>query len=118
MAALPFLRKAPRPAVVNVSSRFGSIALTEQGQFRGLYAYAVAKSAQNMLSACLRQELGREGIRVFAVHPGRLKTAVAAADADTEPRAAAERLADWVDAAGPDAPCGLHDLMAGGLIPW
>jgi NAD(P)-dependent dehydrogenase (short-subunit alcohol dehydrogenase family) len=117
-AALPFLRRSERPTVVNVSSRFGSIAGTAGGQFRGLYSYAIAKSAQNMLSACLDQELGREGIRVLVVHPGRLKTSVAAADADTEPREAARRLADWLETVDRSAACALHDLMAGGVIPW
>jgi NAD(P)-dependent dehydrogenase (short-subunit alcohol dehydrogenase family) len=42
-----------------------------------------------MLTACLDQELKPKGVRVFAVHPGRLKTAAAAPDADTEPLKAA-----------------------------
>lgn len=117
-AALPWLRRADRPTVVNITSRFGSIARTEAGEFCGIYSYAIAKAAQNMLSVCLDHELRPEGIRVFAVHPGRLRTAVGAADADTEPAAAARRFADWVDEVDRDAVCGVHDLMAGGLIPW
>ena len=35
-AALPFLRRAPRPTVVNVTSRFGSIARSAAGELRGL----------------------------------------------------------------------------------
>jgi NAD(P)-dependent dehydrogenase (short-subunit alcohol dehydrogenase family) len=118
MAALPFLRRAPRPTVVNVTSRFGSIARSAAGEFRGIYSYSIAKCAQNMLTVCLDRELRKEGIRVFAVHPGRLKTAAAAVDADTEPRVAAARLADWVDAVDRDADCFLYDLMGGGVIPW
>ncbi len=59
-----------------------------------------------------------EGIRVFAVHPGRLRTSVAAADADTEPADAARELADWVERVDREAPVGCHDLMRGGLIEW
>ncbi len=117
-AALPFLRKAPKPAVVNITSRFGSTARAAGGEFRGIYSYSIAKSAQNMLTVCLDQELRKEGIRVFAVHPGRLRTSVAAVDADTEPRAAAEKLAEWLDSADRDAGCSLYDLMAGEIIPW
>jgi NAD(P)-dependent dehydrogenase (short-subunit alcohol dehydrogenase family) len=117
-AALPFLRRSPRAMVVNVTSRFGSIARCADGEFRGLYSYSVAKAAQNMLTACLDRELRKEGIRVWAVHPGRLKTQAAASDADTDPVVAAHRLADWVDAVDPDAPCLLYDLMEGGVIPW
>ena len=73
-AALPFLRRAPMPMVVNVTSRFGSIARCANGEFRGLYSYSIAKCAQNMLTVCLDRELRKEGIRVWAVHPGRLMT--------------------------------------------
>lgn len=117
-AALPWLRRAARPLVVNVTSRFGSIGRTVAGEFRGIYSYNVAKAAQNMLTACLDQELRGEGILVFAVHPGRLRTSVGAADADTEPEAAARALADWVERADRDAPCACHDLMGGGVIEW
>jgi NAD(P)-dependent dehydrogenase (short-subunit alcohol dehydrogenase family) len=117
-AALPWLRRAARPVVVNVSSRFGSIGRTAAGEFRGIYSYNVAKAALDMLTACLDRELRADGIRVFAVHPGRLRTAVGAADADTDPADAARKLADWVEQVAPDAPCGLHDLVGGGLIEW
>jgi NAD(P)-dependent dehydrogenase (short-subunit alcohol dehydrogenase family) len=117
-AALPFLKKAPQATVVNVTSRFGSIARSAAGDFRGIYSYSIAKCAQNMLTVCLDRELRKEGIRVWAVHPGRLKTAAAAVDADTDPRVAAVRLAEWLDGVDRDADCLLYDLMGGGTIPW
>ena len=115
--ALPFLRRVPLATVVNVSSRWGSIAHALTGR-SGVYAYQIAKAAQNMLSVCLDRELAPEGIRVFAVHPGRLLTEPAASDADTPPSYAAIRFAEWVGSVDRDAPCGIHDLMGGGLIPW
>ena len=117
-AVLPFLKRGRNPTVVNISSRFGSIAGATGGAFRGIYSYSIAKCAQNMLTACLDQELRQAGIRVLAVHPGQLRTTVAAADADTEPHVAAEKLADWLDSVGRDVECGLHDLMTGGVLPW
>jgi NAD(P)-dependent dehydrogenase (short-subunit alcohol dehydrogenase family) len=117
-AALPFLRRARRPTVVNITSRFGSISRAAAGGFRGIYSYSIAKAAQNMLTVCLDDELRREGIRVLAVHPGQLRTAVAATDADTEPEVAAVKLADWLESADRNAECCLHDVMAGGVIPW
>jgi NAD(P)-dependent dehydrogenase (short-subunit alcohol dehydrogenase family) len=117
-AALPWLRRADRPTVVNVTSRFGSIARTEAGEFRGIYSYQIAKAAQNMLTVCLDRELRAAGIRVFAVHPGRLRTPTGAADADTAPADAARALADWVERVDRDAPCGCHDVLGGGLIGW
>jgi len=56
--------------------------------------------------------------RVLAVIPGRLKTEVAPADADVEPRVAATKLADWVERVDDKTPCGFHDLINGGLTEW
>lgn len=117
-AALPWLRRAGRATVVNVSSRFGSLGRTAAGEYRGIVSYHVAKAAQNMLSVCLDRELRSDGVRVFAIHPGRLRTSVAAADADTEPADAARELADWVERVDREAPVGCHDLMRGELIEW
>jgi len=117
-AALPFLRRAPRPTVVNITSRFGSSSGAVAGGFRGIYSYSIAKSAQNMLTACLDHELRREGIRVVSVHPGQLRTGAGAADANTEPEVAAVRLADWLESLDRNVACCLYDLMAGGVIPW
>jgi NAD(P)-dependent dehydrogenase (short-subunit alcohol dehydrogenase family) len=71
-----------------------------------------------MLTACLDQELRKKGIRVFAVHPGKLQTEVAAPDADVRPRDAALKLADWVKSVDRNLVCGCHDLMSDELIEW
>lgn len=116
--ALPYLKKSEKPAVVNISSRFGSIARVMSGKGSTIYSYPIAKCAQNMLTACLDQELRKQGIRVLAVHPGRLKTEVGAPDADTDPRDAATALADWIDQVDGETLCGFHDIMSGRLIDW
>lgn len=117
-ATLPWLRKSAEPLVVNVTSRWGSIARTTAGQFRGIYSYQIAKCAQNMLTACLDQELRPQGIRVAAVHPGKLTTEAGASDADTAPDVAAVRLADWIQAFDRTQPCAFHDIMSGSLLEW
>lgn len=116
--SLEFLKKAPKPVIVNISSRRGSISRTVEGDLPVIYAYSIAKSAQNMLSVCLSADLSQYGIKVFAVHPGRLKTEVAPADADVDPSEAASRLADWIERADTDTPCGFHDIISGGIIGW
>ncbi len=103
---------------MNVSSRWGSITRTVSGKGGGIYFYQIAKSAQNMLTACLNQELKPRGIMVFAVHPGKLQTEAAAPDADTDPGKAAIALADWVDGVDDGVGPGFHDLMGGGIIEW
>jgi len=117
-ASLPFLLQAPCPKIINISSRKGSLARTAAGDFGGIYSYPVAKAGLNMLSACLDAEFRPRGLRCFAVHPGGLKTDAAPADADTEPEAAARKLADWLETVNSDTPTGLHDLMLDCLIPW
>lgn len=118
-AVLPFMKNPDNPVIVNISSRWGSISRTACGQGGLIYAYQIAKAAQNMLSACLYQELKNQNIKVFAIHPGRLKTDVGAFDADTDPRQAALKLADWI-ASIDNSPGELKclDLMSGSVIEW
>ena len=97
-AAFPFLARADAPIVVNISSRRGSFSFTRSERVVGrAYAYRIAKCAQNLLTLCLDLELREAGIRVFAVHPGRLRTAIAPPDADTDPEQAAAALVTWVE---------------------
>jgi NAD(P)-dependent dehydrogenase (short-subunit alcohol dehydrogenase family) len=117
-ACLPFLRKAPRPVIVNITSRRGSISRTPFIDGGLIYAYKIAKAAQNMLTACLSEELRADKIRVFAIHPGGLKTSVAPPDADVEPSDAALRLSHWIDDADDTLDCACYDLTTGEIIDW
>ncbi len=117
-ACLPFLRKAARPEIVNITSRRGSISRTPYLEGGLIYAYKIAKAAQNMLTACLSEELRGGNIRVFAVHPGGLKTAVAPPDADVEPADAAHRLFHWIDDVDDTVDCACYDLTTGEIIDW
>ena len=83
-----------------------------------IYSYKIAKAAQNMLTACLNQDLKKDGIKVFGIHPGRLKTTVAAADADVDPHEAAERLFSWIAGIDESLECRLYDLTTGLPIEW
>ncbi len=118
VAALPFLKNADKPVVVNITSRFGSITRIPRRKSDFVYAYNIAKAAQNMLTACMGRDLGREGIKVVAVHPGQLKTEAAALDADTDPHVAAEKLYEFVLHLDPSADCRVYDLMKNELIEW
>lgn len=117
-AALPFLRNATKPIIVNITSRKGSISLTARADGNLVYAYQIAKAAQNMLTACLHQELKSQKINVIAVHPGGLKTSVAPPDADTEPADAAHALYSWLETSDTGRDFACLDLMTGGTVPW
>lgn len=98
-AALPLLRKAERPTVVNVSSRVGSINKVSSGNLDHIplsYGIRMAKAAQNMLSASLYRELRGTGIAVFAVHPGKIRTRMGSPDADMSAEQAAKRFVSWL----------------------
>jgi NAD(P)-dependent dehydrogenase (short-subunit alcohol dehydrogenase family) len=118
-AVLPQLVASDGAKVVNVSSRWGSLSRNAAGTLGAdvaSYSYRIAKAAQNMVTVCMSQELGREGIVVCALHPGEFQSALNP-DAQMSPEAAARRVAQRVD--------GLHQVdhgkwydVDGGEIGW
>jgi NAD(P)-dependent dehydrogenase (short-subunit alcohol dehydrogenase family) len=119
-AVLPNLRRSDEALVINVTSRLGSLSQQASGIYRDKttsYAYRVAKAAQNMLSISMANELQSDGIRVWAIHPGRLQTQFGGRDADTEPAFAARKLIDLVDTKRGDTPVFLT-LDGEGTLPW
>jgi NAD(P)-dependent dehydrogenase (short-subunit alcohol dehydrogenase family) len=69
-AALPALRRAPAPAIVNLSSSVGSWVRVENA------LYSLTKAAIEHLTRCLAAELAKDGIRVNAVAPGPVATEI------------------------------------------
>ncbi|MFI5910143.1 SDR family NAD(P)-dependent oxidoreductase [Dactylosporangium sp. NPDC051541] len=117
-ALLPRLVAAPAPLIVNVSSRLGSLSAQAAGEFAGRgtsYAYRVSKAAQNMLTIALAQELAGR-VRCWAVHPGRLTTAMGGPGADTTPHEAADRLVRLLSS--PDQRSPRYLSLDGGDLRW
>jgi NAD(P)-dependent dehydrogenase (short-subunit alcohol dehydrogenase family) len=96
---MPFLQRSSRALVVNITSRFGSIARTVSGDLanRGIsYSYVIAKAAQNMLTLRLAEELRNTPVNVCCVHPGVMRTASGhSPDAFETAELAAERFVEW-----------------------
>lgn len=110
-AFLPLLRREPAAQLVNLSSLFGIVAPP------GQTAYAASKFAVRGFSEALRHELDGSTVGVTVVHPGGVRTAIAAnarraglsnAEAEAQaklwasllrldPRIAAERIARGIE---------------------
>lgn len=94
------LLQATQPVVLNLSSRFGSIGYQYNQVFKEFeisYAYRIAKAAQNMLTNCLRVELG-DRIEFVSLTPGRLITTLAQKDANLSPQEGASRIIEYWEA--------------------
>jgi NAD(P)-dependent dehydrogenase (short-subunit alcohol dehydrogenase family) len=110
---------AENPIVVNISSRMGSVLRQSDGSYRHLkvsYAYRIAKAAQNMLTVCLRAELG-DRINFISLHPGKMKTRKAQVDADLEPSQSAQRIITAWESGRLTPQNGIVELPDH-LIPW
>ncbi|XP_030907638.1 C-factor-like isoform X1 [Melopsittacus undulatus] len=82
---LPLLEKAAngsgqeglscsRAAIINISTKLGSIGLCLGVHQDPMYPYRASKAAQNMVTRCLAAELQDKGILCTAIHPGWVKT--------------------------------------------
>ncbi|MBV9989811.1 MAG: SDR family oxidoreductase [Alphaproteobacteria bacterium] len=84
-AALPYLRKAPHPRIVNIASTEALGATARDSP------YAAAKAGVTGLTRALAVELGREGITVNCICPGPIATAMTAAISDEHKEMFAKR---------------------------
>ena len=84
-AALPWLRRAPDPRIVNIASTEGF------GATRLASAYTAAKHGVIGLTRSLAVELGREGITVNCICPGPIETGMTARISDADKQAFARR---------------------------
>jgi NAD(P)-dependent dehydrogenase (short-subunit alcohol dehydrogenase family) len=83
-AVIAKLHRANLPKIVNVTSRLGSIARHQRGDFANRsfsYCYRIAKAAQNMLTICMQGDESLNGIVIAAINPGLLRTDSGSRDA-------------------------------------
>ncbi|WP_187265459.1 SDR family NAD(P)-dependent oxidoreductase [Reinekea thalattae] len=93
------LLKSPSGMVVNISSRRGSLTMQANGAAKNSgcsYSYRISKAAQNMLTLCLADDLEDDGIRVAAIHPGRLLTDMASKDAHMTAQKSAQLISQLI----------------------
>ena len=93
-AFLPLIRKGANARIVNISS--GAATLTEKTDSRR-YCYGPSKTALNMFTRTLANELKAEGIVVAAMSPGWVRTEMGGADADLSVEAATDAMAATIE---------------------
>ncbi len=111
---LPNLRAGERKTIVNITSRLGSIALTDNGVF---YGYRESKAALNMLTRTLANELKPEGFTCVAVHPGWVQTDMGGANANLTPEESITGMRAVIAKLGPED-TGTYWSYAGEEVPW
>ncbi len=98
----------------NLSSRMGSIADNDSG---GYYIYRSSKAALNAALKSASLDLAGAGIRVVALHPGWVRTAMGGAGAETDPADSVRMMRRLIEGLGPHDSGRFLDLD-GSAIPW
>jgi NAD(P)-dependent dehydrogenase (short-subunit alcohol dehydrogenase family) len=90
---LPLFPDGSPRAVINISSEAGSMS----NAYGGDYPYAISKTAINMFSKQLRKYVKGRGIRVYALHPGWIKTDMGGEKAPGDPSDSARGILDILE---------------------
>lgn len=90
---LPLLYEGRDQVIVNISSEAGTII----NAFETNYPYSMSKTALNMFSERLREYLKQRDIRVYAVHPGWMRTNMGGTDAPANPEDIANGILDILE---------------------
>ncbi len=118
-ALLPLLKESPAGRIVNQSSILGSLTTLSSGEISGAWlnpAYCASKTALNMLTVVLAQQLKGTNVKVNAAHPGWVKTDMGGSDAPLElPEGAKTAVA--LALLPSDGPTGAY-MHLGNVLPW
>lgn len=90
---LPLLYKGEGQSIINISSESGSIT----NAYGGDYSYSMSKTTLNMLSQQLHSHLKEKSIKVYAVHPGWMRTDMGGPQASTDPNVTAKGIVDIME---------------------
>lgn len=90
---LPLMTGSQDKAIVNISSEAGSFA----NAYGGDYPYALSKGALNLFSEHLRRYTAERDIRVYAVHPGWIRTDMGGDKAPGDPAESAAGILDLAE---------------------
>jgi len=118
-AALPHMSRDRTPAIINISSRLGSMAATARHDFKSLemsYAYRITKAALNMLTLAMGEDSELAGIKTLAVHPGEFASRLARRNSRA-PSEFASLLADFIERRE-DVQADVFHSLNGHVLAW
>lgn len=94
---IPFIYRSKGPCIINITSEAGH--LTPEGHV--YLAYSISKHGVNMYTQKIRNYLvttpGKENVRIFMVHPGRMQTVMGVENAQILPRESADGIYQLID---------------------
>jgi NAD(P)-dependent dehydrogenase (short-subunit alcohol dehydrogenase family) len=112
-ALLPKLKEAQKPAVLQITSRMGSIDDTQSG---GHYGYRASKAALNMFNKCIAVE--NPWLVANVVHPGWVQTDMGGASAPVKPAESARGIWQVLENARVTGVSGSFFDYQGNKLPW
>ncbi len=115
---LPLLMAGDSKVMINISSEAGSIGSAER---TSEYGYCMSKAAQNMATKLLSNAYSKEGIKLYAIHPGWMQTPMGydGAERDMSPdQPADDSAAKLVDLAESKSMCYIYYDIDGNELKW
>ena len=112
-ALLPRLREGKGKKIADITSQLGSIAEASGGR----YAYRLSKTALNMATRLLAEDLRGEGFRTVALHPGWVQTRMGGTAAPVPPEQSIRGMLRLIDGLTADQSGRTFDFQ-GREIPW
>ncbi|HET6981751.1 MAG TPA: SDR family oxidoreductase [Myxococcaceae bacterium] len=112
-ALLPRLREGKGKKIADITSQLGSIAEASGGR----YAYRLSKTALNMATRLLAEDLRGEGFRTVALHPGWVQTRMGGTAAPVPPEQSIRGMLRLIDGLTAEQSGRTFDFQ-GREIPW
>lgn len=111
---IDLLRAGDRPRIINITSRKGSLTYEHN---RSGYSYSSSKTALNMITRMLAQELAGDGIVPVVFHPGWVRTGMGGSGAPLTPGESVRGMLSVIDRLT-QADAGRFYNYDGSAIPW
>ena len=114
-AVLPLIKCGEDKLIIQISSEAGSLA-SHMPHYVHRYDYCMSKAALNIQSIILQRYLKDDGVRVYLIHPGWMRTVMGGENAPLEPSESASCIVSLFD--GGKRPDDMYINYDGTVRPW